>query len=191
LKRLAGCIDRGVQAVAKAQETLRGQVKEIHQIAATLDPQRGSSRQRRRRFRRLQRRLQASPDRIRQQMAAVMAAFVVGLFAGGALAGLPIDNLDLERWFRLPKGHERRIHGHRHAGVRLVQEGATLLLVLDAHRDRPTPYTVAELLPYRDAEPPRVEAEALQRRKVMRRARSKKKRARLLAELEKRYRDAR
>src|SRR5213079_3393585 len=24
------------------------------------------------------------------------------------------DNLDLERWFRLPKSHERRIHGHRH-----------------------------------------------------------------------------
>src|SRR4029453_9552291 len=32
---------------------------------------------------------------------------------------LPQDNLDLERWFRQPKGHERRIHGHRHVGVRL------------------------------------------------------------------------
>jgi hypothetical protein len=25
-----------------------------------------------------------------------------------------------ERWFRQPKRHERRIHGRRHAGVRLV-----------------------------------------------------------------------
>ena len=47
------------------------------------------------------------------------------------------DNLDLERWFRLPKGHERRIHGHRHAGVRIVQEGPTLVHALDAHHDPP------------------------------------------------------
>jgi 2,3-bisphosphoglycerate-independent phosphoglycerate mutase len=38
----------------------------------------------------------------------------------------------LERWFRLPKSHERRIHGRRHAGVRLVQTGATLVPALDA-----------------------------------------------------------
>lgn len=190
MQRLAGCIDRGLQAVASAQETIRDQVKEIHKVAAALDPSRGNGRQRQRRFRRLQRRLQTSPDRVRQHMAVVMAAFMVGLFAGADLAELPIDNLDLERWFRLPKGHERRIHGHRHAGVRLVQEGATLMPVLDAHRDRVEPYTAAELLPYRDAELPRVETEALQRRKVMRQARSKKKRGRLLAELEHRYRDA-
>ena len=66
-------------------------------------------------------------------MAVVMAAFMVGLFAGIDLPDVPEDNLDLERWFRLPKCHERRIHGHRHAGVRIVQEGATLALVLDAH----------------------------------------------------------
>jgi hypothetical protein len=190
LKRLAACIDRGLQAVAPAQEQLRGQVQEIQQIAATLAPGRGSKQQRRRRFRRLQRRLKASPDRVRQQMATVMAAFLVGLFAGSDLTDLPVDNLDLERWFRLPKGHERRIHGHRHAGVRLVQEGATLMPTLDAHRDRHEAYTVTELLAYREAEPPAVETAALQRRKVMRQARSKKKRTRLLAELEKRYRDA-
>jgi hypothetical protein len=190
LTRLAACIDRGLQAVATEQEELRGQVQEIRKIAATVDPRRGPSRQRRRRFRRLQRRLKASPDRRRRQMAVVMAAFVVGLFAGGDLAGVPLDNLDLERWFRLPKGHERRIHGHRHAGVRLVQEGATLMPVLDAHRGREVPYTAAELLSYRDAEPPHVETQAIGRRKVMRRARSRKQRPCLLAELEKRYHDA-
>jgi hypothetical protein len=38
---------------------------------------------------------------------------------------LPVDNLALERAFRLPKGHERRIHGHAHAGVRIVPSALT------------------------------------------------------------------
>ena len=86
---------------------------------------------------------------MRVQMAVVMAAFCVGLFAGGGkLRGLPLDNLDLERWFRLPKGHERRINGRRHAGVRLVQEGATLMPVLDANREDAV-FTAEQLLDYR------------------------------------------
>ena len=102
----------------------------------------------------------------------------------------PWDNLDLERWFRLPKGHERRIHGRKHAGVRLVQEGATLMPTLDAHKDRDEPFQAEELLGYKDAKPPSQEQEARHRRKVMRRARSKKQRPILLAELERRYLDA-
>ncbi|MCI0354711.1 MAG: hypothetical protein L0099_06700, partial [Acidobacteria bacterium] len=126
----------------------------------TLDPLRGSVRQRRRRFRRLQKRLSRSGDPVRVQMAVVMAAFVVGLFAGGDGTGWPEDNLDLERWFRLPKGHERRIHGHKHAGVRIVQEGATLVLVLDAHRSHPEPFRREELENYRGAQRPPEEAAA-------------------------------
>ena len=71
-----------------------------------------------------------------------------------ALPRLPQDNLDLERWFRRPKGHERRIHGRRHAGVRLVYEGPTLALTLDAHLQHPEPFTAADLAPYRSAQPP-------------------------------------
>ena len=89
--------------------------------------------QRKRQFQQLRRRLKSSSDPVRMQMAAVMAAFMVGLFAGPEVAEDVQDNLELERWFRLPKGHERRIHGRKHAGVRLVQEGATLMPVLDAH----------------------------------------------------------
>ena len=122
-------------------------------------------------------------------MAGVRVAFLVGRFAGGDVADRPQDNLDLERWFRLPKGHERRIHGRRHAGVRLVQEGATLLPVLDAHRGRDQPLGVEEWSDDRQAQPPPDQQEALRRRQGMRRARSKKKRAQLLAELEQRYRD--
>jgi hypothetical protein len=190
LQRLAGCIERGLEAVATEQGVIREHVQELHKMQQTLDPQRGSVRQRRRRFRRLQKRLSQSDDPVRVQMAVVMAAFVVGLFAGGDVAGIPKDNLDLERWFRLPKGHERRIHGHKHAGVRLVQEGATLMLVLDAHRSHPGPFRREDLERYRGARRPPEEVAALARRKVMRQARSRKQRPQLLAELERRYQDS-
>jgi hypothetical protein len=187
LRQLAGCIDRGLAAVADEQETIRGHVEEVAKIAATLDEKSGTRANRRTRVGRLQKRLASSGDAMRVQMAVVMAAFAVGLFAGGGkLRGLPMDNLDLERWFRLPKGHERRINGRRHAGVRLVQEGATLMPVLDAHREGSI-FTPGQLSGYRNAEPPADEQEALVRRKVMRKARSKKKRPVLLATLEQRY----
>src|SRR6266487_139792 len=84
------------------------------------------------------------------------------------------DNLDLERWFRKPKGHERRIHGHRHAGVRIVQEGPTLLLALDAHVTHPEPFIAHDLARYQDVSAPACQVEALHRRKLMGTARSKK-----------------
>src|SRR5512135_1990640 len=98
-----------------------------------------------------------------------------------------VDTDGLERWFRLPKGHGRRIHGHRHAGVRIVQEGPTLVHALDAHLTHPEPFGVTDLLPYRSARPPECQRQAIHRRKIMRRARSKTKRPKLLAELERRY----
>ncbi len=122
-------------------------------------------------------------------MATVMTSFLPGLFAGEDLFAEVRDNLDWDRWFRLPKSHERKIHGHRHAGVRLVQDGPTLVLALDAHAAHPGPFTVDDLLPYRKARMPTCQREALNRRKVMRKARSKKKRPLLLAELERRYRE--
>ena len=159
-------------------------------MEATLDPTEGSVKQRKRRFHQLKRRLKKSGDEVRIQMAVVMVAFSAGLFAGPEVDQEIRDNLDLERWFRLPKGHQRRIHGRKHAGVRLVQEGATLLPTLDAHKDREEPFKPEELLDYKDATPPRQEQEAMHRREVMRRARSRKQRPILLAELERRYRDA-
>ena len=179
-----------MQAVAKEQEQITEYVKEVRRVEATLDPSKGSSKQRRRRFHRLKRRLKNSGEAVRMQMAVVMVAFSAGLFCGPEVDQEIRDNLDLERWFRLPKGHERRIHGRKHAGVRLVQEGATLMPTLDAHKDREGPFQAEELLDYKDAKPPKQEQEAMHRREVMRRARSKKQRPILLAELERRYRDA-
>jgi hypothetical protein len=176
-----------LQEVAEEQKQIKEHVKEVKRVEATLDPSKGGSKQRKERFERLRRRLKQSDDPVRVQMAVVMAAFMVGLFAGEEVDPEIKDNLELERWFRLPKGHERRIHGRKHAGVRLVQEGATLMAVLDAHKGREAAYQAKELLEYKEATPPKEEQEAIQRRKVMRRARSKKKRPALLAELEQRY----
>ena len=134
-------------------------------------------------------RFEQAEDPIHQKMAGVMNSFGAGLFVGESKFEDIKDNLDLERWFRLPKSHERRIHGHRHAGVRIVQEGPTLVHALDAHLAHPKPFTVAELLPYRTAREPPCQKQAMHRRKIMRKARSKAKRPLLLADLERRYRE--
>jgi len=164
-----------------------GLVATIREVDLLLEPATERCAKRKHRFAELERRLLADADPICQQMGRVMASFKPGLFAGGGRGDWPRDNLDLERWFRLPKGHERRIHGRCHAGVRMVQEGATMMLALDAHRHHPQPFTEAELRPYRDAEVPASQKEIIHRRKVMRAARSTAKRAGLLYKLEKRY----
>lgn len=187
MSRLAGCIDRGLELVTEVQAIIRQQVVDIAAVEATLRPAHGRCLQRRAVFEALRDRFQADSDSVRQHFAAVMTSFLEGLFVGGDGPELPQDNLELERWFRRPKGHERRIHGHRHAGVRIVQEGPTLLLALDAHRAHPDPLGVTDLLPYRRAQAPQCQREAMHRRKVMRKARSPKKRGLLLAELERRY----
>jgi hypothetical protein len=133
---------------------------------------------------------QEQANAVHQHFARLMLSFLAGLFVGGAKFAKIRDNLDLERWFRLPKSHERRIHGHRHAGVRIVQEGPTLVHALDAHASHPEPFTTEDLLPYRAARPPTSQTEAVNRRKIMRKARSKKNRPILLAELERKYRES-
>jgi hypothetical protein len=190
LRRLQGCINRGLEKVAVQQEPLKEYVEELRRVARTLEPLRGAAWRRKERFARLRRRLSRSPDPVLVKMAVVMVAWSAGLFVGEEAVQAVQDNLELERWFRLPKGHERRIHGRKHAGVRLVQQGATLMPALDAHKDREEPFQVEELRAYKDARPPQQEQEASRRRRVMRRARSKKQRPILLAELERRYLEA-
>jgi len=189
LTRLARCIDAGLEAVASARPEIRRQVEDLRRIAETLDPQTGRVAQRRRRFTALREQLGSDGSEFHQHLSKLMGSWEPGLFVGGNAADVPWDNLDLERWFRLPKGHERRIHGHRHAGIRLVLEGATLMPVLDAHREHDGPFTAEELYPYRQHPAPPDQEAALHRRRVMRRARSSKQRPALLQELEQRYLD--
>lgn len=187
LERLVGCIDQGRNLVAATQKQVAGYVVTICKVDALLDPAKGRCAKRKQRFGVFERKLLADADPICQQMGRVMASFKPGLFAGGGRGDWPRDNLDLERWFRLPKGHERRIHGRCHAGVRIVQEGATMMLALDAHRHHPQPFSEEELRPYRDAEIPSSQKEVIHRRKVMRAARSTNRRASLLRKLEEQY----
>jgi hypothetical protein len=187
LERLAGCVDKGRSLVASTQKQVAAYVVTIREVDALLDSATNRCAKRKQMFGALQRSLSADEDSICQQMGRVMASFKPGLFAGGDRGDWPSDNLDLERWFRLPKGHERRIHGRCHAGVRIVQEGATMMLALDAHRHHPKSFTEVELRRYRDAEVPESQKEVIHRRKVMRAARSTKKRAGLLRTLEQRY----
>lgn len=187
---MAACIDKGLDLVRPQQETIRCHVETIREVAATLNPAAKRSAQRRSDFDAILARLDGDGDPIHEQMAGLMQSFRAGLFAGNDTFDQIHDNLDLERWFRLPKGHERRIHGHRHAGVRIVQEGPTLVHALDAHHTHPEPFGVDDLLPYRSARAPASQCQAIHRRKVMRKARSRTKRPKLLADLERRYQAA-
>jgi hypothetical protein len=175
--------------VKREQEAIRRHVEVIREVAATLDPAEGWSDSRESDFDAILARLEGEGDEdpIRAHFSSLMQSFRAGLFVGGDAMDPVRDNLELERWFRLPKGHERRIHGHRHAGVRIVQEGPTLLLALDAHVTHPGRFDAADLLPYRSAAEPESQRQAIDRRKLMRKARSKTKRPQLLAELERQY----
>jgi prefoldin subunit 5 len=177
LEQLAKCIDKGLEEVKGDQQEVKEQVKELQRVAETLDAESGTVEQRKEKYEELQAEYEEKGGEFYEVLGKMMVAWMAGLFVKVELeAGEkgPVDNLDLERWFRLPKGHERRIHGHKHAGVRIVQEGPTLLLTLDAHLEHDKPFTAEDLLPYRHAQPPKDQQEAMQRRKVMRKARSKK-----------------
>jgi len=188
LNRLAGCIDRGLEVSRNALEQVGRYAQDLPAVDATLRPSDVvTAKERQAQFLSLQEAWQSSLEPVHQHFAKMMSSFEPGVFVGSEAADFPTDNLDLERWFKGPKGHERRIHGHRHAGVRIVRQGPTLMLALDAHVHHEEPLTVDDLTPYRLAGVPQSQQEAVERGKVMRKARSRKKRRALLADLEKRY----
>lgn len=186
MKRLVDCIDRGLNSVSQVQEEIICATKEIKKVSNTLDPKNGSMEERKVEFEKLHEVFEEKSHPWYTHMAEVMGTFSPGLFIGPEDG--PFTNDDLERFFKIPKGHERRIHGHRHAGIRIVIEGPTLIPTLDAHSRHPDPFHPADLIPYREAIPPKEQLEAMMRRKIARKARSKKTRTKLLADLEKRYR---
>jgi hypothetical protein len=141
LTQLVTCIDKGLAHTQATRDEVARDVVELRLVYSTLDPDLGSTRSRRADFDEIAFGYRAAPSPLHDHMAGVMERFAPGLFVDCGRCNLPSDNLDLERWFRLPKGHQRRIHGHAHAGVRLVHEGPTLLVTLDAHRRHPGPFT--------------------------------------------------
>jgi hypothetical protein len=188
LARLASCIDRGLEVVRASLTQVQAYVQDLQAVDRTLRPNdETTGEEREAQFILRRQEWESSADPMHQQFAKMMSSFEPGLFVGGESADFPADNLDLERWFKRPKGHERRLHGRRHAGVRIVQQGPTLLLALDAHVYHDGPFTVDDLEPYRHARVPVSQQQAVERGKIMRKARSRKKRDALLADLEKRY----
>ena len=150
MNRLAGCIDRGLEVSRNALEQVGRYAQDLPAVDATLRPSDVvTAKERQAQFLSLQEAWQSSLEPVHQHFAKMMSSFEPGVFVGSEAADFPTDNLDLERWFKGPKGHERRIHGHRHAGVRIVRQGPTLMLALDAHVHYEEPLTVDDLMPYR------------------------------------------
>jgi hypothetical protein len=162
-------------------------VKPLREIDAALDPANGTAKKREEHFVTLAAQLAQDGDPIRAHMSKVMLSFEKGLFVGDDDPTLPRDNLELERFFRCPKGHERRIHGRSHAGVRLVHRGPTLVLALGAHMRHPEPFSADDLAPWLAASPPAALVDCRHRSRVMRQARSTKQRPLLLGNLEARF----
>ena len=124
-------------------------------------------------------------------MATVMISFLAGLFVGEGEIWKRSRTISIlsdgSAYLRVTSGGFTVIATQ---GVQIVQDGPTLVLALDAHAAHPGPFNADELLPYRTARVPPCQREALNRRKIMRKARSKKKRPILLADLERRYRES-
>jgi hypothetical protein len=188
LTRLAGGIDRGLDVAGAVLTQVRSYLQDLQAVDNTLRPrEKATGEAREAQCNALRQEWEASGDPMHRHVAQMMGRCEPGLCVGGEAADFPVDHLDLERWCKCPKGHERRLHGRRHAGVRLVRQGPTLRLVLDAHRHHDGVFTVDALALYRHAPVPASQCEAVERGKIMRQARSRKKRQKLLADLEKRY----
>jgi hypothetical protein len=105
---------------------------------------------------------------------------------GGAGADFPAATWDVARWCKRPTGPERRLQGRHPAGVRLGPQGPALLLALDAPGHHHGPLTGDDLEPSRPRRVPASQQEAVERGKIRRQARSRKKRSVWLADLAKR-----
>lgn len=197
LAQLRACIARGLDATAEDRAPVVAEMALVRAVAATVDAAGDSYDERLAQFDQLLAEHAASKTEIGQRLARQMMNWKPGLFVGDGTAErrvdrtgrpyLPEDNYGLERSFRLPKGHARHVHGRAHAGVALVQRGATLLPTLDAHALHSAPFTHDDLRPYLGAREPAPQTDVRRRAHLMRRARSEKQRPLLLTQLQERY----
>lgn len=176
LQRLQGFIDRGMadqQEVFSRVQQYTEQVRQVMDLLTALDESLLAKREtgfvaKMKEFQ------NHADDAVFAHFAKIMKSFQVGLFAGPKLTSYPKDNLDLERWFRSPKSHERRIHGHCHAGIRIVRDGPTLVPALDSHSSHPGIFHREDLFAFRTASAPPGQLSSQQRHGIMRKGRSKK-----------------
>ena len=176
LGRLKGFIDRGVADQQESFTQVQQYTRQVRYVMNLLTSEDGLPLTKRRsrfatKVREFQRR---ADDKTYAHFAKVMTSFRPGLFVRTKMAAYPRDNLDLERWFRCPKSHERRIHGHCHAGVRIVRDGPTLAPTLDAHVSHPGVFSREDLFPFRFASTPSSQLASQHRHVIMRQSHSKK-----------------
>lgn len=174
LTRLHAYIQRGLVRYAEDFCRIATGMGTLLIVWTLLHPQTGTRHSHRAEFQQMARQATHHPEPLMQHIGELMQHFEEGLFCGDDTLDMPEDNLDLERWIKGPKGHERRIHGRQHVGVRLVIEAPTFLPAFDAHLSRTIPFTVQELLPYATATIPESQQQAVTRHQLMRKARSKK-----------------
>jgi len=174
LNRLNGFIDRGIADQHDAFSRVRAYTAQVREVIDIMNVE-SPLVEREPLFTAKIAEFQTFPDdKTYVAMAKVMSSFQAGLFAAPELTEYPHDNLDLERWFRLPKSHERRVHGHHHAGIRIVREGPTLIPTLDAHAQHPGVYTREDLSRFASATAPPSQIASQQRNGIMKKGRSKK-----------------
>lgn len=174
LEHLQVYIQRGLERYAEDCCCIAAGMGMLRIVWDLLHPRTGTRHSHRVEFQQLARQMAQHPEPILQHIGELMQHFEKGLFCGDDTLDLPEDNLELERWFKGPKGHERRIHGRQHVGVRLIIEAPTFVPAFDAHRTRTGPFTVQELLPYAMEDIPESQQQAVIRHQLMRKARSKK-----------------
>lgn len=174
LTRLHASIQRGLARYAEDFGRIAIGMGTLLIVWTLLHPHTGARHRHRAEFQQMARQAASHPEPLVQHIGKLMQNFEEGLFCGDETLDIPEDNLDLERWLKGPKGHERRIHGRQHVGVRLVIEAPTFLPAFDAHLSRTSPFTVQELLPYATATIPESQQQAVTRHQFMRKARSKK-----------------
>ena len=174
LERLHGYIQHGIARYAEDFCRIAAGMGILHLVWTLLHPRTGPRHDNRDMFQQVAEQALSHPEPLIQHIGQLMQSFETGLFCGDETLDVPEDNLDLERWIKGPKGHERRIHGRQHVGLRFVIEAPTFLPAFDAHLSRTAPFTVQELLPYVTADIPESQQQAVMRHRLMRKARSKK-----------------
>ncbi len=176
LKRLKGFIDRGMADQQESFSRVKQYTEHVRRVMDLLtEPSGPPFAERESQFAaKIEEFRSIADDAVYSHFAKIMKSFQPGLFAGTEMTSYPKDNLDLERWFRSPKSHERRIHGHRHAGIRIVRDGQTLVPTLDSHASHPGVFNRKDLFTFRTASPPSSQLASQQRHGIMRKSRSKK-----------------
>ena len=135
-------------------------------------------------------RFERREEAIHQNMAKVMISFLAGLFVGRRRSR---GSKTISIWSggsagpRVTSG-ESMVTATR--GFGSFKKGRRWCTRWMPTCDASRPFTADDLLPYRTAREPPSQREAMDRRKIMRKARSAKKRPVLLADLERRYRES-